>query len=100
LSTSGVRALVLAIPVSFVGAVVVPQLLDWASHGRLAFTFRLWLVLVAGIVMIVLWFALQNHRSSERGSSMILRQGLALTAVLIWGGLLILGVQVMRDGVF
>jgi hypothetical protein len=123
LSTSGVRALVLAIPVSFVGAAVVPYAVNWANymqyrqpslqsqfqrvfsqgppHWLWVTAQNLWVALVVGIVLMALRFAMKNHRSSERAASVILRQGLSIAVVVIWAGLLITAVQIfMHDTLY
>ena len=107
LSTAAVQASVLSIPVVFAGAAVLPYLADWAPRMAYAIvirlgrrpnvlhidpntTYRLWssdipLVIAAGLVVLLLRFAMQNHRSAERSLSRISRQAIGIVAYLAAG---------------
>jgi hypothetical protein len=92
LCTSGVKALVLSLPGTFLvtGLLVV---LSWASQAqavvpaRHAAELSIWLSLglALGFLAILLWFGMSNHRSGERGVSRVWRQALWMAGYLLMG---------------
>jgi hypothetical protein len=114
LSTSGVHALVLSIPVAFAGTSFLPYAGTWAA--RLAWALMkpgaiprgsqwrppalllfvsdyLWLAGAAGLVVLLLGFALHNHRSAERSVRRISWQGVWIAGYLTLAVLLQVGVE-------
>lgn len=113
-STSGVRALVLSIPVTFAGAAFLPYIVEWAAWitwsilkprgwGRprhldltalvLFASNYFWVVVLGGLFVLLLWFALQNHRRAERSVGEMLRQGMWIAGLLTVAVLLLAGVE-------
>jgi hypothetical protein len=101
LSPSGLKALLLSIPgicvavalVGFLAAEIDRALytLRWgrpifAASGNAAYP-TLWLafVVAAGFLVLVLYFAMLNHRSSERGFARVWPQAIWLCGYLIAG---------------
>ena len=98
LCTSGVKALLLSLPGS---ALVVGLLVPlWVSQAQAvvpsrhaAEQLKTWLSLglALGFLAMLLWFAMSNHRSGERGASRVWRQA-------IWmAGYLLIGVSVVSS---
>jgi hypothetical protein len=98
LCTSGVKALLLSLPGS---ALVVGLLVPlWVSQAQAvvpsrhaAEQLKIWLSLglALGFLAMLLWFAMSNHRSGERGASRVWRQA-------IWmAGYLLIGVSVVSS---
>jgi ABC-2 family transporter len=117
LSTGGVRALVLSIPLAFAGAALLPYLADWAPNAAYRIVtylgrrpnlvrispnmfYRFWssdvpLAIAAGLVIILLRFAMQNHRSAERSLSRVSRQAMWVVAYLTAGTVVLTTVEAL-----
>ena len=116
LSTTGIQALVLSIPIAFIGGTVLPYAADlaarigygliWDSTGRRldgSFNDRsslmtfvggyLWLAVALGLVVLLLRFALQNHRSAERSIARLLAQVVSIAGYVGISVLLLAGLQ-------
>ncbi len=117
LSTAAVQALVLSIPVAFAGAAILPYVADWApsmaykvvTHlGRRPnlirispnMYYRFWssdipLAIAAGLAVLLLRFAMQNHRSAERSLSRLSRQAIGIVAYLAAGTVALTAFEVL-----
>lgn len=113
LCTSGIRAMILSLP-AIVGTLFLFLTVSLAVDRAvfLAFTSRgarvsrglfvahaasqrtVMLLLAAGLVALLLRYALINHRSAERNSSRILRQVAGIAGLLTFGVLLLAGVTI------
>jgi hypothetical protein len=83
LNTSGLKALLLSMPVSLVALAVMAALSSMLGLRRLS---PAPVVLFAGFLAVVLYFALVNHRSGERGPWRIGRQVFVMAGCLALGG--------------
>jgi hypothetical protein len=113
-STAGIQALVLSIPVTFAIAAFLPYAAYWAKGVAWAFmkpgaiprgsqwrppalllfaSDHLMLACAAGLVVLLLRFALHNHRSAERSVRRISWQGLWIAGYLTLAVLLLAGVE-------
>lgn len=114
-STTGVHALVLSIPVAFAGAAFLPYAAAWSARlawvlmkpgaiprgfhrsppALLGFASSDHLILAgaAGLVILLLRFALHNHRSAERSVRRISWQGMWIAGYLTLAVLLLTGVE-------
>jgi len=115
LCTSGVRALVVMLPVTLAGF----SLLSYVSHWTTRVTFEalkryaavpfhrsptplirfasdyFWVALTMGFVALMLRLALQNHRSAERSGERIARQAVWIAGYLTMEVLLLAGAETL-----
>lgn len=89
LSSSGVRAMVLSLPVG-IGVVLFIQTVGgmWSvsrSTDPTLTAIFLGRVLAVGLIPLLLWFAFVNHTSSERQPRRIVRQGVSIALVMVMG---------------
>jgi hypothetical protein len=114
LTTSGLRALMLSLPVTFVSTAVTGFVLNWMapfvvrivsrvlSESQLRFITQRWdlqvtlvLMLAAGLVTIALRLALANHRSADRTAGRVWGQIFWLAGYLMLGITVLAGVVVV-----
>jgi hypothetical protein len=63
-------------------AVGLPVLWSWLTRNQ---QFALWSVFIAGLVLMILWFAADNHRRADRGLVRIALQVVAVALVAVAG---------------
>ncbi len=109
LSRTSLRALVMSIPVMFAAALFLQFVLDWIRSASYVAASRLLtgatyplgqqvhfvpprmhtLLLIAGVLVIVLRFAFENHHSADRTAGRVWKQ-VILTAALVTAGVIAL----------
>lgn len=93
LCTSGVKAVLLSLPgsallvglLAFLTSVSQAQAVVPARQAAEQLTIWLSLGLALGFLVMLLWFAMRNHRSGERGVSRIWRQAIWIAGYLLMG---------------